>query len=354
MWTATPIVLTKEEADELKAVVRAHKSPQRLVRRSRIVLLAAKGTSSCEISEKVGICEEYVAVWRQRYLDKRFAGLADAPRSGRPRRIGHDERIAIAAAATAAKDPDDPVSTWNCFELADKLRAEGIEVSATWLYRILKAMDIDLTRTRGWLNRRDDPEFWDRVRDVCGLYLSPPQDAIVLSVDEKTGIQAKQRLYADTPPAVGRPRRREFEYKRHGVASLVAALNVATGEILADTISRNDSDTFIGFLTTIESSVDPDMAIHVVLDNGASHTSKRTRAWFKDHPRWVVHYTPKHASWVNQVELFFSILQRKVIKNGNFKSQTDLIGKIIDFITTYDETSRPFRWTYAADPLRAA
>lgn len=354
MWAALPIVLTDEERGELKGVVRAHSSPQKMVRRARVVLLAAEGMVSRDISEEVSMHEEWVAKWRRRFLEKRVAGLVDAPRSGRPRRLGHDERIAIAAAATAAKDPSDPVSTWNCFELADKLRADGIEISPTWLFRILAAMDIDLTRTRGWLNRRDDPEFWERVRDVCGLYLSPPQNAVVLSVDEKTGIQAKERRYPDQAPRVGRHRRREFEYRRHGVASLVAALNVASGEVLADTIARNDSVTFMSFLDTIDRSTDPSLAIHVVLDNGSSHTSKATRAWFEAHPRWVVHYTPKHASWVNQVELFFSILQRKVVRNGNFKSRDDLINKLITFITDYDQTAHPFRWTYAADPLRAA
>ncbi len=354
MWVAHPIVLTDEERTELERVVRAHSSPQKMVRRARVVLLAADGMASRDISEEVGLHEEWVAKWRRRFREQRLAGLVDARRSGRPRRIGHDERVAIAAAATAAKDPSDPVSTWNCFELADKLRSEGIEISPTWLYRILKAMDIDLTRVRGWLNRRDDPEFWDRVRDVCGLYLSPPVNAVVLSVDEKTGIQAKERVFADTPPAPGRWRRREFEYHRHGVASLVAAMNVASGEVLAETITRNDSVTFISFLETIDAAVDPRSAIHVVLDNGSSHTSKATTQWLTDHPRWVAHFTPKHASWVNQVELFFSILQRKVVTNGNFTSRDDLIAKLIGFITRYDQTARPFRWTYAGDPLHVA
>lgn len=354
MWAARPIVLTVAERGELEGVVRAHSSPQQMVRRARIVLLAADGLVSADISEEVGVHEQWVAKWRRRFLERRVAGLVDAPRSGRPRRIGHDERVAIAAAATAAKDPSDPVSTWNCVDLAAKLRGDGIDISPTWLYRLLDAMDIDLTRVRGWLNRRDDPEFWVRVRDVCGLYLSPPSNAIVLSVDEKTGIQAKERIYVDTPPVSGRHRRREFEYRRHGVASLVAALNVASGEVLAESILRNDSVTFISFLETIDRCTDPSLAIHVVLDNGASHTSKATGIWFESHPRWVAHYTPKHASWVNQVELFFSILQRKVITNGNFTSCNDLITKLITFIADYDRTAHSFRWTYAGDPLRIA
>lgn len=260
----------------------------------------------------------------------------------------------MAALATSERDPADPVATWSYFEVAQELVRRGVEVSVSQVWRILRAMDIDLSKVRGWLNRRDDPGFWDRVRDVCGLYLDPPERALVLSVDEKTSMQAKERKHPDQPLKAGRWRRREFEYVRHGTASLHAALDVHTGEVLASPIpGKNDSTNFCAFLDDIERAVDPALAIHVILDNGASHVSKQTKAWFAAHPRWVVHYTPPHASWVNQVELFFSILQRKVIRNGNFTSRQDLIDKLLAFITDYDQTARPFRWTYAADPLVA-
>ncbi|MDH3683658.1 MAG: IS630 family transposase, partial [Acidimicrobiia bacterium] len=249
----------------------------------------------------------------------------------------------------------DPVATWTYFDVAAKLVADGIQVSVSQVWRILSSMDIDLTKVRGWLNRRDDPDFWDRVRDVCGLYLNPPEKALVLSVDEKTSIQAKSRKHPDQNPKPGRRRRREFEYVRHGTASLFAALDVHSGQVLAEPIpGRNNSVNFCAFLDEIERSVDPALAIHVVLDNGSSHVSKHTQAWFAAHPRWVVHYTPPHASWVNQIELFFSILQRKVIRNGSFESRDDLIAKLLGFIADYDQTAQPFKWTYAADPLKAA
>ena len=153
----------------------------------------------------------------------------------------------------------------------------------------------------------------------------------------------------------GRHRRREFEYGRHGTASLFAAMDVHSGQVLAQPIDvKNDSINFCGFLTEIDRVVDPDLEIHVVLDNGSSHRSKHTTAWFEDHPRWVAHFTPPHASWVNQVELFFSILQRKVIRGGRFDSRDELITKMLKFIADYDQTARPFKWTYAADPLKAA
>ena len=355
MWIAEQIVLTVEERVELERRVASSTTPQRDVKRAQVILHAADGVPSRQIALAIGMHESHVANWRHRFLTERIKGLGERKHTGRPRRLGHDERIAMAAAATAEKSSDDPVAMWTLDELVEILAdTHDITVSRSQLGKILAAMDIDLRKVRGWLNRRDDPEFWTRVRDVCGLYLNPPEQAIVLSVDEKTGIQAKERIVKDQPARAGRARRREFEYRRHGIAKLVAALDVGTGQVLADTIPRNDSTNFCAFLDTIEATIEPGLAIHVILDNGSSHTSKQTAAWFAAHPRWEVHFTPKHASWVNQVELFFSILQRKVIRNGSFPSQADLITKMMKFITDYDQTARPFKWTYAADPLKAA
>ena len=337
----------------LQARVSASTSAQRDVIRALIVLRAAEGLSSLKIARMVEMHESHVAQWRKRFLTERVAGLSERPHTGRKRRLGDDERLAMVAAATAEKDPSEPAAMWTLDELVEVLAGDGIEVSRSQIGKILAAMDIDLRKVRGWLNRRDDPEFWDRVRDVCGLYLNPPEHAIVLSVDEKTGIQAKERVAPDQPPRRGRPRRREFEYRRHGIAKLVAALDVGSGQVHAESIPRNDSTNFCEFLNTIERTIDTGHDIHVILDNGSSHTSNQTRRWLDAHPRWHVHYTPKHASWVNQIELFFSILQRKVIRNGNFTSQHDLITKMMTFIATYDTTARPFRWTYAADPNKA-
>lgn len=177
---------------------------------------------------------------------------------------------------------------------------------------------------------------------------------MVYSVDEKTGIQAKERLAPTSPAEPGRPSCQEFEYRRHGTASLLAAFEVHSGEVEATDIARNNSDAFIGFLEDLDRKVEPGLGIHLILDNGASHTSKQTTAWLVDHPRFVVHYTPKHASWVNQVELFFSILTRKVLKRGSFSSRHDLVAKIMRFIEARNKTARPFIWTYSGQPLRAA
>ncbi len=355
MYKVDAVVLEDETRAVLERRARSTTMPVRVVQRAKIILLCAEGVSLRQIGQRVGLGQHRVGAWRRRFIAEGLDGLKDGHRTGRPRRLGHDDRIKIAAVATSEKDSDDPVATWSYPEVASKLNADGIEVSVSQVWRILTGMDIDLTKVRGWLNRRDDPDFWDRVRDVCGLYLNPPGGAIVLSVDEKTAIQAKSAKYRDRPAGQGRHLRREFEYGRHGTASLFAAMDVHSGQVLAEPIDgKNDSVNFCEFLAGIDRVVDPGLEIHVVLDNGSSHRSKYTTAWFEAHPRWVVHFTPPHASWVNQVELFFSILQRKVIRGGRFSSRDDLITKLMTFIADYDQTATPFKWTYAADPLKAA
>jgi transposase len=352
-FKADPIVLDDKTRAELERRVRATTTAQRDVRRALIILLAADGVPSRQISERVDMHESHVAMWRQRFRAEGLAGLVDRPRPGPPPRYGHDDVLKIAALATTARDPDEPEATWTYQALADELRDE-VGISRSQLWRILDDLDIKPHRVQGWLNRRDDPEFWDRVREICGLYLNRPDNALVMSVDEKTGIQAKERVRATTPAAEGRPPRQEFEYIRHGTASLMAAFEVHSGQVLAKDIARNNSVTFIDFLTEIEHKVAPELNIHLILDNGSSHSSKATKAWIAEHPRFVAHYTPVHASWVNQVELFLSILTRRVIRRGNFSSRNDLVSKIMRFIARYNQTAQPFAWTYSGQPLKAA
>jgi transposase len=354
MSRVEPVVI--KDADVRAELIRRSRSgtvQARVATRARIVLLCAEGNTLTRIADLVGMDQHQVSLWRKRFIDKGLDGLVDEPRPGGPKRLGHDDRLRMAAIATSEKDPDDPVATWTYVDVASKMNAEGIRVSASQVWRILKGMDIDLSKVRGWLNRKDDPEFWERIRSICGLYLNPPEGALVLSVDEKCGIQALAPTHPDQLPEPGRKRRREFEYERSGTVSIMAALDTATGQILAEPIERNTAKRFIEFLETIDRTVPPNQKIVVILDNGASHTAKATRAWFENHPRWEPHFTPPHASWINQVELFFSILQRKVITNGAFANTNDLTTKIITFIAHYDQTCNPFRWTYAAEPLKA-
>ncbi len=275
-YKAQPIVLDAEIRKVLEARVRAGTTPQRDVTRARLVLLAAEGVSSRRISKEVSMHESHVAMWRQRFLADGLDGLRDAPRPGRPPVYDAGDRVKIVALATSQRDPGEPEAAWTYQGLADALNAE-VGISRSQLWRILDSLEIKPHKVVGWLNRREDPEFWDRVQDVCGVYLNPPDNALVVSVDEKTGIQAKERRAATTAAGPGRACRQEFEYRRHGTASLLAALEVHSGEVLAQDITRNDSVTFIGFLADIDRLVAPGREIHLIMDNGASHTSKATK-----------------------------------------------------------------------------
>jgi transposase len=348
MWSVPALEITAEERAELERRVRAHTTSQRMARRCRIVLLAAGGVANRRIAAEVSMSEQYVGRWRRRFEADRFAGLEDQPRSGRPRVYGHDDRLAIVAKATTQRPATD--SHWSHRLLAADLEEVGI--SASQVGRILADLDVKPHLVRSWLTRPEDPEFWERAADVCGLYLSPPQNALVLSVDEKTAVPARSRKHPTLASTRGRPERQEFEYRRHGTASFIAALDIATGQVLAEPVDRNDAAHFIDFLADLDRHIDPTLSVHLVLDNGASHVARATKAWLDDHPRFVAHYTPVHASWLNQVELFFSILTRRLLKRGEFGSRDELISRVTAFITDYSSTARPFRWTYDGTPLK--
>jgi transposase len=346
MWRVEPIELTNEERTELEHRLRAQTTAHRDRQRAEVILLSAEGVPGAKIAPRVGLSKQSVAKWRQRFLKEGLAGLDDAKRSGRPLVYGPTERLVLMAKVTGEHPEVD--SQWSHSELERAMGAAGIGISASQIGRILAADDVKPHRVDGWLTRRDTPEFWERAADICGLYLSPPENAVVLSIDEKTGIQAKSRKYPTQPLRPGRPERRDFEYRRHGTASLIAAFDVVTGKVHANDIARNNSVTFIGFLEEIDERIENNLAIHVVMDNGSSHTSKATKAWLANHQRFVVHHTPVHASWLNQVEAFFSILTRKLLRRGEFSSREDLVKKMLDFIARYSETAKPFKWVYDA------
>ncbi|PNG89675.1 IS630 family transposase [Streptomyces malaysiensis] len=257
---------------------------------------------------------------------------------------------AIVATVTSGRPATD--SQWTHRAIAHHLASTGI--SASQVGRILADLDLKPHLVRGWLTRPEDPDFYAKAAEVCALYLRCPPHSVVLSVDEKTAMQARSRRHPTRPTRPGQTERREFEYRRHGTASVVAALDVHTGQVLVEDIVRNDSAAVIRFLRMLDQCIDPKLTIHLVLDNGSSHVSKATRAWLAAHPRFAVHHTPKHASWLNQVEIFFSILTRRLLRRGEFTSRQDLIDQIREFALAYDDEARPFRWTYDGTPLKAA
>jgi transposase len=291
-----------------------------------------------------------VGVWRTRFERDRLVGLEDRPRSGRPRLYDSEVRVRIVAKATSERSEVD--SHWSHRLIARELSDVGI--SESQVGRILADLDLKPHLVRSWLTRPEDPEFFLRAADVCGLYLSPPESALVLSIDEKTAVQAKSRRHPTAPSAPGRSERREFEYRRHGTASFVAALDVHSGAVVGRDIARNDAAHFIEFLDEIDSTTPDELTIHLVMDNGSSHVAKATKAWLTDHPRFVAHYTPKHSSWLNQVELFFSIITRRLLRRGEFSSRDELVERVMAFIADYNLDAKPFRWTYDGSPLKVA
>ena len=338
------VVLGARRKAKLEAIVRRASSPQALVRRARIALLAHAGVSNAEIARRVGCAVATVRTWRRRFVRRGMPALLDRVRSGRPPVYGSEVRLKVVAAATSVPPPQ--ASVWTHALLAAQLVDTGI--SASQIGRVLAELELRPHRVRGWLNRAEDEQFWAQAAAVCDLYLRPPADTVVICIDEKTGIQAKYRKYPERRAAPGRAARREFEYIRNGTVSIVAALQVATGQVIVEPISRNDSATFTGFLHRLDQSIAPPLNIHIVMDNGSSHTSHATKAWLAAHPRISVTYTPKHASWLDMAELWFSVLTRGLLRRGEFTSRTDLAEKITNFAIRYNRTAKPWKWAYDA------
>jgi transposase len=351
--SADLVVLGGRRRQKLEVIVRRPTAPVRMVRRARIILMAAGGTANARIAAQIGIDVGTVRRVRHRYVTEGITALDDRARSGRPLVYGVDARLLVVATATSL--PPGAATVWSHAGIAAHLNERHrIPISPSQVGRILADLDVKPHLVRGWLNRPNDPEFFAKARAICDLYRNPPANAVLLSVDEKTGIQAKSRKHPTRPVRPARPARREFEYVRHGTVSLMAAMNVVDGTVHGKIITRNDSVTFIEFLTELAAAVPPHLDIYLVMDNGSSHVSKATKAWLADHPRFHVTRTPCHASWLNMIEIWFSILTRKVLHRGEFPSRQTLAEKITEFIGEYNAKASPFRWTYDGRPLKAA
>jgi transposase len=348
---AVTIRLTTKRRRKLEQIVRAATSPQRLVLRARIVLAAAGGMANAAIARDLGCSVAMARAWRGRFAVRGIPGLFDKPRCGRPEVHGPSARLAVIAVATSI--PPDGESQWSRSLIAGHLQERGLPISASTAGRVLAEAKVRPHKVRGWLNRADDPSFWARAGQVCRLYLNPPPGTLLISVDEKTGIQAKSRKHPQIPARPGRDARREFEYVRHGTVSIIAAMNVTTGEVIAERIHRNNSAAFIAFLAMLDQMTPPHLRIHLIMDNGSSHTSRATRAWLAAHPRFAVTYTPKHASWLNMIEQWFGVLTRRLLRRGDFTSRDDLDAKITAFTIRYNKNARPYKWSYDADAEHA-
>ena len=346
-----PVVIDGGVRVELERRLRARTVESRVAQRARLVLLAGDGESNRAIGETVGLHYNQVAVWRRRFVEFGLAGLEDESRSGRPLVYDHDQVLMMVHLVTT--DPPDARTRWTCELVAQRMEEQGVPVSASQVWRIFDALDLKPWQTTSWMTSKD-PEFWAKAGDVCGLYLDPPLNAVIWSVDEKTGIQAKSRINPTKPAVPGSARRQEFEYHRHGTAVLFAGLNVHDGSVAGWVTDSSRSENFVAFLADLVEHTPRGLELHCIVDNLSAHATPGVEAFLDEHPHVFLHNTPTHASWLNQVELFFSIMQRRLIRYGEFDSVDHLADRIIEFINAYNQRAKPFRWTYDGRPLRIA
>ena len=338
-WEATPIVLSAAERATLEAWARATSIERRRVERARIVLLAAAGLASRAIARELGCRHHTVSKWRVRFARERLAGLADAPRSGKPKT--YDAAVDRRILALLDRPPPAGFARWTAPLIAQELG----DVSDQHIWRFLRAQRIDLAGRRSWC-LSTDPEFVAKAADIVGLYLDPPDNAIVLAVDEKPAIQALERAQGYLKLPNGRALTGfAHEYGRRGTTTLFAALDIATGQIKAKHTKRRRRAEFLDFMNEVVADA-PDREIHVILDNLSTHKPKRD-AWLARHKNVHFHFTPTHASWLNQVEIWFSILARSTLDGASFTSVTQLRAAIDAFIESYNQHAAPFQWRKA-------
>jgi transposase len=341
---APPLSVDESDLEILRALVRARTTEQRLVQRARIVLRAAEGRPNRQIADEVGVAPMTVLLWRDRYARAGLAGLADEPRPGRPPTYSREDRDRVIA--LTLEPPSDGTTHWSARRLGERLG-----MSETTVWRIWQTVGLKPHRTETF-KFSTDPQLEAKVRDVVGLYLDPPERAIVLSVDEKTQIQALDRTQPMLPLRPGGVARRTHDYKRNGTTSLFAALEIATGTVTQEARARHTGADFLAFLRRLD-RVYPDRDLHVILDNVSTHKTPDVNAWLGRHPRVTFHFTPTSASWLNQVETWFSVLTRQAIRRGTFASVKELIAMIDTFTKSWNDGSTPFVWVKTADEILA-
>ena len=339
----TPLALTDDQRDQLASVTRSTTMPHGLVQRARIVLLCADGLSNKEVAERVGVTQMTVGKWRRRFIERGIEGLHDEFRPGRPRTYD-DERVAGLINRALQEKPRN-ANAWSVRRMAE---AEGVSRSTVHRLFTLFGIKPHLSKT---FKLSNDPFFIEKVREVTGLYLNPPENALVLCVDEKSQIQALNRTQPTLPMGLGYVEGYTHDYVRHGCTTLFAALDVATGKVIGRCAKRHRHQEFLSFLRLLDRETPPGLDLHLVLDNYATHKHPKVRAWLARRPRFHLHFTPTSASWLNQVERWFAIISQRAIKRGSFNSVPHLVRTIERFIADYNETASPFTWVATADSI---
>jgi len=340
-----PLELTEQTRQQVESIANSRSLPHGLVRRAEIVLLAAEGWPNKTIGEAVGLSQVTIGKWRRRFVEHGISGLHDELRPGAPRTIS-DEQVAEVVYKTLNSKPEDETQ-WT-------VRSMGEEAGLTKdaVHRIWQAFGLQPHLTE-YFKLSTDPFFVEKVRDVVGLYLNPPDHAVVLCVDEKSQVQALERSQPLLPLGLGYVEGVTHDYKRHGVTTLFAALDVATGQVLAQCKPRHRHQEFLQFLRHIDANVPADLDVHLILDNYGTHKHAKVKKWLARRPRFHVHFTPTYASWLNQVEIWFNIITRRAIRRGSFRKVKELIQRIERYTAKWNANAQPFAWTATADSILA-
>jgi transposase len=336
--------ITKEEKAQLVTYARSEKAEYRMRLRGQIILDWINGLTYSASCERNDVSQVTITKWRRRFSEAGLTGLKDAPRSGKPREV--DAEIRSRVIHLARQRTNSGTQKYSQHEIADQTHISQSHVS-----NILRAARLKPHKTDYWCGKSPDPHFEEKMVDIVGLYLNPPENALVLSVDEKTQIQALDRTQPDLPLRTGNPRQLTTTYKRHGIVNLMAALATETREITAPEVPRNNSEHFLKFLKYIDRKY-TNLQIHLIMDNLNVHKSKKASEWLESKRKFYVYFTPTYSSWLNQIEIWFSILTRDIIKDGVWHSKKEMTGQLIKYVKTYNEDkAHPFNWTYGKQYL---
>lgn len=339
------VVLVPQERLQLESIARSRTLPHGIVVRAQVVLRSASGESNTTIADKLRLSRPTVGLWRRRYLEHGIQGLHDDLKPGRPRTIS-DERVAGLVRKTLDTKPKNGTH-WSVRSIAQETK-----ISRATVHRIWSAFGLQPHR-QSHFKLSTDPFFVEKVRDIVGLYLSPPEKAVVLCVDEKSQIQALERTQPMLPMGLGYVEGVTHDYVRHGTTTLFAALNIANGEVVTQCKQHHRHQEFLQFLKHVDLNVPGNLDVHMIVDNYATHKHPKIKRWLATHPRWHVHYTPTYSSWLNQVELWFNHITQRAIRRGTFSTVKELIAKIEAYVTQYNKHHKPFIWSATADSILA-
>ena len=338
------LTISDDEREQLMSFARSRSLPAGLSSRAKIVLASERGEANTAIAARLRLNPGTVRKWRTQFIERRLDGLYSEARIGKPRSID-DERLAGLINTTLHTKPADGSTHWSVRSVADETG-----ISKTSVHRYFKLFGLQPHRSEHF-KLSTDAFFIEKLRDVVGLYLSPPENALVLCVDEKSQCQALERTQPMLPLGLGYVEGVTHDYVRHGTTTLFAALNVLNGAVLAECKPRHRHQEFLSFLRTIDQSVPAELDIHCIVDNYATHSHPKVRAWLAASPRWNMHFIPTYSSWLNQVERFFGLITDKAIRRCSFSSVKDLIKKIDHFVASYNSNCKPFAWTATADSV---